>query len=773
MSWAGYDESEMYKQCSDMGALPSAPTDSAQVQIIADFNKLVIKATGEMWINIANFNSAFGDWQDIGVEDVYGYKYGGHSYWIVPNAADMTFDASRNMDKWAEADRNRATFYHTGIKPLMPNYYWNKMYEVDHQTLEWQKKIHDQWQQNTGNRKWSSCPTCQAKMGINMHREYCDDTFSINYQIDGPLRANCKHPEDVDRVHMVNYNIYYNSFWSDHAFIVKNMTWVTRGYLSGGQAKYDYFKVSTPYEDLSANNQRQRDRVAFFTTHPDRTDDYDWISTEMSQMSCKWGNVQHNTHRNASNPCEVEVIKDGPNKGMYPFMSHFTDEWMMNTYGFKFTQEEGYHLPGIAPYNTLQEDADEEGEEGILHHSTSSVEWQYWCVAADLEDPDLTYNLRLCNEPEHLLGKVSNTLCEITCDPLADTAVETCPDGFEGPTCKKNVNECGSYPCMNGGTCSDLQAMFECTCPTTYNGVRCEIERKSPCQRDSGNPCQNGGLCQAPDYDTYVCKCPTTHVGEHCEYEKTTCDHVCQPGTTTCSSLCVNGDCSVMPSINGGYACNCRAGYHGLHCDRAINECESDPCKNGAPCIDGLLEYRCECPTGTYGDPNCDYQVDECSSTPCSENGKCENDVNGEVWLDYYHCVCDDGFYGLHCENNINECASYPCAHKNKGYYTQWDCVDGKNSYKCECNQDWRGENCDINIEECAAGSWKCDCKTGGSRQLCKTVSNNFTLIVLIWVVICMWASYKSAEAHELAVAAAANERTNRANRLSQMSMMR
>ena len=161
--------------------MPSAPTDADQVKIIANFNQLVAKFSGEMWINIANFNSAFGDWQDIGVSDdtrdVSGYEYGGHSYWIVPNAANMTFDASRNMEKWAEADRNRATFYNTGIHPLKKNWYLNKQYEVKHQTLAWNiENTEKTFQIIPGWRQFSKCPTCYKERGINMHREYCDDT---------------------------------------------------------------------------------------------------------------------------------------------------------------------------------------------------------------------------------------------------------------------------------------------------------------------------------------------------------------------------------------------------------------------------------------------------------------------------------------------------------------------------------------------------------------------------------------------------------------------
>ena len=36
-----------------------------------------------------------------------------------------------------------------------------------------------------------------------------------------------------------------------------------------------------------------------------------------------------------------------------------------------------------------------------------------------------------------------------------------------------------------------------------------------------------------------------------------------------------------------------------------IDECSSNPCKNGGTCIDGVNMFTCDCPTGFYG-YNCD-----------------------------------------------------------------------------------------------------------------------------------------------------------------------
>nr|XP_054763104.1 exoglucanase A-like [Lytechinus pictus] len=46
-----------------------------------------------------------------------------------------------------------------------------------------------------------------------------------------------------------------------------------------------------------------------------------------------------------------------------------------------------------------------------------------------------------------------------------------------------------------------------------------------------------------------------------------------------------------------------------------INECSSDPCRNGGTCIDGINSYTCSCRTGYTGNI-CDQDVDECASIP-------------------------------------------------------------------------------------------------------------------------------------------------------------
>lgn len=67
----------------------------------------------------------------------------------------------------------------------------------------------------------------------------------------------------------------------------------------------------------------------------------------------------------------------------------------------------------------------------------------------------------------------------------------------------------------------------------------------------------------------------------------------------------------------------CVPGYDGQHCENEINECLSNPCKNGGNCTDLLAAYSCTCPD-EYDGPQCDIlrQV-TCENQPCRSGSTC------------------------------------------------------------------------------------------------------------------------------------------------------
>ncbi|XP_052810007.1 delta-like protein 1 [Mya arenaria] len=102
-----------------------------------------------------------------------------------------------------------------------------------------------------------------------------------------------------------------------------------------------------------------------------------------------------------------------------------------------------------------------------------------------------------------------------------NTICVECPEGTVSPNissdekCMPDTDDCAPMPCMNNGSCTDLEDDFKCTCPEGFAGRNCEYA--TGC--DTG-PCQNGGRC-IPDGILHYCRCQDGFKGNNCEEKET------------------------------------------------------------------------------------------------------------------------------------------------------------------------------------------------------------------------------------------------------------
>ncbi|XP_044171676.1 uncharacterized protein LOC114977630 isoform X4 [Acropora millepora] len=193
----------------------------------------------------------------------------------------------------------------------------------------------------------------------------------------------------------------------------------------------------------------------------------------------------------------------------------------------------------------------------------------------------------------------------------------------------------------------------------------------------------------------------------------------CKQDIDECSSNpCQNGATCV--NLVGSYRCNCAPGYTGGTCQTDINECSPNPCQNGATCVNGVGSYRCNCAPG-YTGGTCQTDINECSPNPCQNGATCVNGVGS------YRCNCAPGYTGGTCQTDINECSPNPCQNGAT-------CVNGVGSYRCNCAPGYTGGTCQTDINECSPnpcqngatcvnliGSYRCDCAPGYLGSTCQT----------------------------------------------------
>ena len=320
----------------------------------------------------------------------------------------------------------------------------------------------------------------------------------------------------------------------------------------------------------------------------------------------------------------------------------------------------------------------------------------------------------------------------------------TCENGYSGVNCEEDINECDTNPCQNGATCTETSdgttptvGVYHCECVAGFTGYACHIE--IPC---AATPCQNGAACTeiivtdpAPTYTIIghqtTCSSYDGYRGltaDECENVPNTVAMTLYQGGLgihtygSCAynglatmlgvideiqtDLCFFSSCACLKPVVE-YNCECPTGYSGTNCEEDINECDTNPCQNGAACTetDGTTltvgVYNCECPTG-YSGINCEEDINECDTNPCFNGGTCTEttDDGTTLTVGVYCCTCPTGWEGTNCETDINECNPDPCQYGAVCTESDTDSSVALGEYHCECANGYTGTNCN----ECGPG---------------------------------------------------------------------
>ncbi|XP_076803894.1 uncharacterized protein LOC143447846 [Clavelina lepadiformis] len=319
-----------------------------------------------------------------------------------------------------------------------------------------------------------------------------------------------------------------------------------------------------------------------------------------------------------------------------------------------------------------------------------------------------------------------------------------CQENLYGPSCSKfcrprndvfghyNCDENGDKVCLPGWT-GESESDY-CNTPICLDGCHatqggCKLPDQCECKHGwKGKFCTEcvprPGCAHGTCKNRFECTCEKGWGGIYCNQDLNYCIN---------HKPCKNG-ASCFNSGQGSYTCRCKPGYIGHDCEVEVNECESNPCQNGATCVDLIDDYQCMCQSGFSG-RNCDETTLTCDDFPCQNEGIC---TEGKK---HYQCTCPDRFFGFNCENALNICDTHPC--KNG------ECLSTSSGYACRCNPGYTGTNCDELVNLCPEPSpclnggtclnvtfkdftcncMRCECTDGFAGTRCQIVVENHDLL--------------------------------------------
>uniref|UniRef100_A0A8D0HG11 Fibulin 7 n=1 Tax=Sphenodon punctatus TaxID=8508 RepID=A0A8D0HG11_SPHPU len=218
-----------------------------------------------------------------------------------------------------------------------------------------------------------------------------------------------------------------------------------------------------------------------------------------------------------------------------------------------------------------------------------------------------------------------------TCNPgfqLVGSSARVCqPNGSwtgEPPECK-DISECASHPCQNGGTCVNGVNQYKCICLQEWTGANCQYQTQTapPSWSVTNDPAFSRKPRCAKIDRTQHCSC---EAGFHMNgtAENSICQDVnecevykLEGVSRLCMHTCIN--------IPGSYRCSCPSGYKilgdGKSCED-IDECSLSQhnCTRGTTCINTGGGFQCvnpECPKSSGNVNYVKTSPFQCERNPC------------------------------------------------------------------------------------------------------------------------------------------------------------